>query len=179
MPLLVAVSRILDAVVWLIYAFSCLAMTALVVMAGWQVWGRYVLNSSPTWTEQVTMLLLLYITLPLAAVGLREGFHLAVEILPNQLRGKALIWQQRGVLVCLAFFGWFMMTAGWDLMMRTWAQSLPLIGITRGFTYMPLVASGVLTLVFVAERLIWSFTATGDRPTAARATAPAVPQEMM
>lgn len=157
-------SSILDAVVWLIYAFSCAAMAALVVMAGWQVWGRYVLNSSPTWTEQASTLALLYITLPLAAVGVRQGFHLAVEILPAALTGSALRWQQRGVMICLGFFGYYMMVAGWDLTMRTWGQSLPLISISRGFTYLPLFISGVLTTIFVAEKLAWSFTAEGCNP---------------
>ncbi|MGY6704629.1 TRAP transporter small permease [Roseinatronobacter sp.] len=179
MQLLRGLSRILDLMVWLIYALSCLAMAALVVMAGWQVWGRYVMNNSPTWTEQLTMLLLLYITLPLAAVGLREGFHLAVEILPNKLYGAALRWQQRGTMLCLGFFGWFMMTAGWDLTMRTWAQALPLIGISRGYTYLPLVVSGVLTLIFVTEFLIWSFTAVGQRPRAKTVFAPGAQQEVL
>lgn len=173
------VSHGLDRAVWLIYVLSCLSMAALVVMAGWQVWGRYVMNNSPTWTEQLTMLLLLYITLPLAAVGIREGFHLAVEIVPNQLRGAALRWQRRGTMLCLGFFGWFMMTAGWDLTLRTWAQALPLIGISRGYTYLPLVISGLLTLIFVAEFLAWSFTAEGQRPKARTVFAPGAQQEVL
>lgn len=177
MPLLRAASRLLDIVVYLTYALACLAMVALVVLAGWQVWGRYVLNSSPTWTEQLTMLFLLYITLPVAAVGVREGFHLAVEILPNALSGSALRWQQRGVMLCLGFFAWFMVIAGWDLAMRTWAQSLPLIGISRGYTYLPLVVSGSLTLVFVLENLLWSFTRPGMRPRARPVFASSVQQE--
>lgn len=178
MPLLKAASRLLDVVVYLTYALSCLAMMSLVVMAGWQVWGRYVLNNSPTWTEQLTMLFLLYITLPVAAVGVREGYHLAVEILPNALRGNALLWQQRTVMLCLGFFAWFMTTAGWDLAMRTWAQSLPLIGISRGYTYLPLVVSGVLTLAFVIENLLWSFTPQGRRPVEKPVFAPATRQEV-
>lgn len=179
MQLLRGLSRVLDLLVWLIYALCCLAMVALVVMAGWQVWGRYVMNNSPTWTEQLTMLLLLYITLPLAAVGLREGFHLAVEILPNQLKGAALRWQQRGTMLCLGFFGWFMMTAGWELTTRTWAQAMPLIGISRGYTYLPLVVAGVLSLIFVVEFLIWSFSDYGCRPAARTVFAPGAQQEVL
>lgn len=178
MVFLRAASVLLDAVVWVAYALSCLAMASLVAMAGWQVWGRYVMNNSPTWTEQLTMLFLLYITLPLAAVGVREGFHLVVEIVPNVLRGRALGWQRRGVMLCLGIFGWFMMTYGMDLVSRTWAQSLPLIGISRGYTYLPLVVSGALILAFVAENLIWSFTPAGQRPASKFAFAPEAQQEV-
>lgn len=157
MTLLRSISRLFDALAWLVYALASLLMAALVVMAGWQVWGRYIMNNTPTWTEQATLLSLLYITLPLAAVGIRENFHLAVEILPDLLGPKALLWQERFVLLCLGFFGFYMMTAGYELTSKTWAQSLPLIGISRGYTYLPLVISGVMTLAFVAEKLVWSF----------------------
>lgn len=151
------VSRFLDGLVWLTYAVSSTLMAALVLMAGWQVWGRYVMNNSPTWTEQAAMLALLYITLPLAAVGIRENFHLAVEILPDMLGQNALRWQERFVLLCLGFFGFWMMSAGYELTVKTWPQKLPLIGISRGFTYLPLLISGVMTLIFVAEKLVQSF----------------------
>lgn len=150
------VSRFFDRIVWLVYAISSLLMAALVVMAGWQVWGRYIMNNSPTWTEQATLLALLYITLPLAAVGIRENFHLAVEIIPDMMGPKALLWQERFVLLCLGFFGFYMMTAGYELTTKTWAQTLPLIGVSRGYTYLPLVISGVMTLAFVVEKLVWS-----------------------
>ena len=99
MTLLRSISRLFDALAWLVYALASLLMAALVVMAGWQVWGRYIMNNTPTWTEQATLLSLLYITLPLAAVGIRENFHLAVEILPDLLGPKALLWQERFVLL--------------------------------------------------------------------------------
>ena len=179
MVFLRAASTVLDAVVWVAYALSCLVMASLVVMAGWQVWMRYVMNNSPTWTEQLTLLFLLYITLPLAAVGVRDGFHLAVEIVPNLLRGRALVWQQRGVMLFLGIFGWFMMVYGADLVSRTSAQTLPLIGISRGYTYLPLMISGAMILLFVVEHLIWSFTPAGQRPVTKFALAPEAQQEVL
>lgn len=160
MRILTAISRVLDAVVWLAYALSSLAMVLLVALAAWQVWGRYVMNNSPTWTEQVTMMLLLYITLPLAAVGIRQHFHLAVEILPNALKSRALRWQQRFVLVVLGFYGGFMLRYGLELVERTSSQQVPLLGISRSISYLPLVISGALTLVFVVELLVKSFVET-------------------
>jgi TRAP-type C4-dicarboxylate transport system permease small subunit len=157
MPVLRAVSRVLDAVVWVVYAISALAMASLVAFAGWQVWGRYVLNSSPTWTEQATLLLILYIALPLAAVGIRQKFHLAVEMLPDMLSPRWRFWQELLVLVGLGFYGWVMVDAGIELMTKTARQSIPLIGLSRSYTYLPLVISGALTVVFVVERVIWNF----------------------
>jgi TRAP-type C4-dicarboxylate transport system permease small subunit len=156
MAVLRAVSRVLDLAVWVIYALSALAMTLLVIFSGWQVWGRYVLNSSPTWTEQAALLLILYISLPLAAVGIRQKFHLAVEMLPDMLSPRWRYWQELLILAGLGFYGWVMADAGIELMTRTAAQAIPLIGWSRAYTYLPLAISGVLTVVFVAERIAWS-----------------------
>lgn len=156
MPILRAVSRVLDLAVWIIYAFSALAMASLVIFAGWQVWGRYVLNSSPTWTEQAALLLILYISLPLAAVGIRQKFHLAVEIFPDMLSPRGRYWQEMFVLFGLGFFGWAMADAGIELMTRTARQAIPLIGWSRAYTYLPLAISGVMTVIFVAERIAWA-----------------------
>lgn len=156
MPILRLVTRILDLVVWVVYALSALAMAALVVSAAWQVWGRYVLNSSPTWTEQAALLLVLYISLPLAAVGIRQKFHLAVEMFPDMLSPRWRYWQEILILLGLGFYGWVMADAGVELMTRTAAQAIPLIGWSRSYTYLPLAISGAMTVLFVAEKIAWS-----------------------
>ncbi|MEO3388722.1 TRAP transporter small permease [Mesorhizobium sp. CAU 1741] len=156
MSILRAVTRVLDAAVWVIYALSALMMALLVIFAGWQVWGRYVLNSSPTWTEQAALLLILYISLPLAAVGIRQKFHLAVEMFPDILSPRWRYWQEVLVLLGLGFYGWVMADAGIELMTRTAAQTIPLIGWSRAYTYLPLAISGVLTVIFVAEKVAWA-----------------------
>ncbi|MEO1104572.1 MAG: hypothetical protein AAFW98_12705, partial [Pseudomonadota bacterium] len=38
---------------------AALSLFALVPMAGWLVFGRYVLNATPTWVEQVALLLVM------------------------------------------------------------------------------------------------------------------------
>src|SRR3712207_74602 len=47
---------------------------------GWQVFGRFVLNNSPTWTEPVSLLLMLYYILLAAAVGVHERFHFSLDL---------------------------------------------------------------------------------------------------
>ena len=52
------------------------------VFVGWQVFGRYVLNDSPSWTEPASLLLMSWFILLGSAVGVREGVHLGFEIGP-------------------------------------------------------------------------------------------------
>ena len=60
-----------------------LAGAALVVMTvifAWLVFGRYVLNDTPTWVEQASLLLVMVIAFLGAAVGVHQNTHLSVVI---------------------------------------------------------------------------------------------------
>ena len=48
----------LDRIAGIAIAVAAAALLGLVVVQGWQVFTRYVLNDSPSWTEPVTLLLL-------------------------------------------------------------------------------------------------------------------------
>ena len=54
------------------------------------MFGRYVLNNSPTWAENLALVLVLYVTLIAAAVGVRDAGHIGMEsllvLLPERVR---------------------------------------------------------------------------------------------
>ena len=56
------------------------ALVAMTLMFAWLVYGRYVLNDTPTWVEQVSHLLLMVIAFLGAAVGVRQDTHLSVVL---------------------------------------------------------------------------------------------------
>src|SRR5260221_11450772 len=60
---------------------SPFGLFVIVVIVFYQVFGRYVLNSSPTWTESMALVLVLYVTLIGAAVGVRDAGHIGMESL--------------------------------------------------------------------------------------------------
>ena len=60
---------------------SVAGLFVIVVIVVYQVFGRYVLNSSPTWTESFALVLVLYVTLIGAAVGVRDAGHIGMESL--------------------------------------------------------------------------------------------------
>ena len=53
--------------------FSVAGLLVIVAIVFYQVFGRYVLNSSPTWAENLALVLVLYVTLIAAAVGVRDA----------------------------------------------------------------------------------------------------------
>ena len=61
--------------------FSVAGLLVIVAIVVYQVFGRYVLNSSPTWAENLALVLILYVTLIGAAVGVRDAGHIGMDSL--------------------------------------------------------------------------------------------------
>mgnify|MGYP000225727949 CR=1 FL=1 len=85
-------SRALDLLSRLVILLAGTALVGLVLMMGWLVFGRYVLNDTPTWIERGATLAILSIALPVAAVGVRERFHLSVLGFRESLPATAQRW---------------------------------------------------------------------------------------
>lgn len=146
--------KILDRLAASIIVLGGIALIVLIAITGYQVWGRYVLNDTPTWAERLSLLLILVVSLPVAAVGLRENFHLGIsfvlDLLPSRLRQTVEILNS----FILAGFGVAMARYSWILVDGTWNRKMPLIGLPQAFQYLPLVVCGVLIFVFMGARLL-------------------------
>ena len=141
-------SKLSTAALWLAGA-GLVLMTAFVA---WQVFGRYVLNRSPSWTEPAAVMLMSWFIFLGAAVGVRENYHLGFDVLLYVLPegSKAVLRTVSDVAVFA--FGLGMVWYGCQLVGLTWSAVLPALGLPGGFDYLPLVAGGVLTCLFAAER---------------------------
>lgn len=130
-----------------------IGLVAMTAAVAWQVFGRYVLNDSPTWAEPLSLLLMSWFIFLGAAVGVREGYHLGFEILQAIVPAPvAAVFRTVSDLVVVAFgagMAWF----GWSLMAGTWSATIPSLGLPGGFDFMPLVAGGALFVLFGLERL--------------------------
>lgn len=156
--------KLFDNLSLIIVFASALALVLLVVFTGWQVWGRYVLNDTPTWTEKAALLLILVVSLPMAAVGLREQFHLGVTYVIDKFPPKLRTIVERLNCLILGGFGIMMIIGSWPLVKGTWGRDIPLIGLPQGLQYLPLIVCGFLITVFMAERLWFSFKSPSSFP---------------
>ena len=161
---LAALSRILAVVnrtaLW-IAGIGLVLMTAFV---GWQVFGRYVLNQSPSWTEPASLLLMSWFILLGSAVGVRDGNHLGFEIAlhyaPHGLRHIMLAVTE----VLVVIFGGAMAWYGTALAVETWSAAMPGLPIPQGFDYVPLAVGGVLIALFSLEKLVRLLLVGDDAP---------------
>jgi TRAP-type C4-dicarboxylate transport system permease small subunit len=129
-------------------------LLAIVVVVAWQVFGRYVLNSSPTWAENLALLLILYVTLIGAAVGVRDAGHIGMDSLlvlaPETWRNRA----EFVIHILVGLFGAAMAYNGWVLGASIAPYKLANINLSEAWRYVPLSISGALIVLFSIEHLV-------------------------
>lgn len=132
------------------------AGTGLVVMTAivaWQVFCRYVLNDSPSWTEPGAVILMSWFIFLGAAVGVRENNHMGFDVLLYALPPAAKKWLRMISDIVIFAFGLGMVWYGSNLVTLTWSTTLPALGISGAWDYIPLMGGGALIALFSLERM--------------------------
>jgi TRAP-type C4-dicarboxylate transport system permease small subunit len=132
-------------------AFGLVLMT---VIVGWQVFGRYVLNSTPSWSEQAALTLMIWYVALAAAAGVRQGFHIRIVALEEAVPPGVRKWMQVVSNTIVGLCGAAMFIWGGELVLRTWSHVVPSLGIPRGLTYLALPISGALMALFAFEQVL-------------------------
>ncbi len=140
--------RLLDRISNLAIGIAAAALLGLVVVQGWQVFTRYVLNDSPSWTEPVTLLLLSTAMSLAAAAGVHTRRHFGFFLLAEKMhaRVRRAIDLIRPLMIVaigavIAWWGGVLLLDGLDIKMA--GATLP-----QSINYLPLSIGGALMSVF-------------------------------
>lgn len=134
-----------------IFLSSC-ALVTLIVIFGWLVFGRYVLNVTPTWVEQMALLLICYIAFLGASAGVYEDTHLGVSFFRDSLGAKLRKFVRIICDLALAGFGLVMLLSCIELVQFGWSTKLPMLNIPEGIRTLPAAICGGLMLLFSGAR---------------------------
>lgn len=153
-PLIDRVERLLEWVRALCMVVASVALVILITSFGWLVFGRYVLNATPTWVEQLALLLISYIAFLGAAVGVREDTHIGVTLFRDMAPARVQKLLMIFIDAALAFFGGVMLVAGITLMRFGWDTKLPMLDIPESFRTLAITSCGGLILLFAGTRAL-------------------------
>ncbi|CAN7162546.1 TRAP transporter small permease [Pseudoxanthomonas sp. LjRoot143] len=135
-------------------AVAVIALLGLVVVQGWQVIARYVINDSPSWTEPVTVLLLTTAMSLGAAAGVHTNRHFGFFLLADAVgpRVRTLLHALSPLVIAaigavMAYWGAVLLLDGLDI--RIAGAPMP-----QSIGYLPLSIGGVLMVVFALYRLL-------------------------
>lgn len=137
---------------------SGIGLVVMTVIVAWQVFCRYVLNDSPSWTEPGAVMLMSWFIFLGAAVGVRENNHMGFDVLLYVLPPAAKKWLRMISDIVILAFGIGMVWYGAGLVSLTWNTILPALGISGGWDYVPVVAGGLLVILFSLERIVLRLT---------------------
>ncbi|MEM7327572.1 MAG: TRAP transporter small permease [Pseudomonadota bacterium] len=141
---------------------TCLVLMTTII--SYQVVARYFFNSSPAWSERLSLVLLAYLVFFGAAVGVHERFHIRIDALRDAMpasigRGFDIVAN-----LAVAIAGLVMVIAGWQLTTTLWAFSIPSLGLPRGLALLPLPVAGILISLFSSYQLFETFSAKPEVP---------------
>ncbi|CDX52218.1 Tripartite ATP-independent periplasmic transporter DctQ component [Mesorhizobium plurifarium] len=156
-PFWLAIERLLSQMARLALWVSGAGLTLMTVIIFWQVFSRYVLNNSPSWTESSAVLLMGWFIFLGAAVGVRERTHLGFDVLLYFLphAAKAVLRSISDVVVLA--FGSGMVVYGVQLTRLTWNTVMPSLALPGGVSFLPVIMGGTLVCLFSMERLAGRF----------------------
>ena len=154
-------------------ALAAIALVGLVVVQGWQVFTRYVLNDSPSWTEPVTLLLLATAMSLGAAAGVHTRRHFGFFLLHDHV--KPVFRQVIDVVVALIITSIGLVIAWWAAILLVDGIGIRAAGanLPQSINYLPLSLGGALMALFAINHLVLALS----RRTAAPATTGAAAQE--
>jgi TRAP-type C4-dicarboxylate transport system permease small subunit len=130
------------------------ALIGMAAVEGWQVYARYVLNDSPSWTEPVALLLMSTTMMLGAAVGVQReahfGFYIAVESASPRVK-SVLRFVGRAIV---AIIGALMAVLGASLAIDAWSYPMAGVPLPQGAVFVPMCVGGALIVVFAVERMV-------------------------
>lgn len=135
-------------------AVAALALLGLVLVQGWQVIARYVLNDSPSWTEPVTLLLLSTAMSMGAAAGVHTRRHFSFSLLAEAMQPRArhaMHLLQSCVIVLIG-----LVLSYWSTLLFMDGVHIPTAGapMPESIEYLPLAISGALMVLFALTQMI-------------------------
>ncbi len=135
-------------------AIAGAAIVGMAAVEVWQVFARYVMNDSPSWTEPVALLLMSTAMMFGAAAGVRSNRHFGFFLLVEHARPgarRALIILARGIAAAVG-----LMLCGWGARMLGDAWDFPMAGapLPQGIVFLPVCLGGALIALFAIEQIV-------------------------
>jgi TRAP-type C4-dicarboxylate transport system permease small subunit len=127
-------------------ALIILLMASMAVLVFANVVMRYVFNQSIFWVEEFTQIQMIWVAYLGAGLALREGRHVAVDMLQDALPAplrRAIRWF---IALATAMFLLALVVLGVQIAAFTWSQETPAMGLPAGLPYLgiPLGAAAML-----------------------------------
>jgi TRAP-type C4-dicarboxylate transport system permease small subunit len=133
---------------------SGVAMVVITLFIPAGVFMRYVMNNPLQWPEPASVIMMVFFSFIGGAAVYRANQQIAVEALMNAVGKRSRAAMQWGVHACMLLVAGFMLGYGVHLCVVTWGNTIAEFPwLSTGVVYMPIPIGGLLTLLFIVEKM--------------------------
>ena len=137
---------------------ACLCLAGLLAVVVYGVVMRYVFNDAPAYVEQVALLLVISVAMFGASAGVRDAGHIGLDSLVKALSERLQFACKVLVHLCVMAFAAALLIGGALMAVSTKSSTIPTLGLSEAYRYLPVLISGVLITLFSVEHLVALFT---------------------
>lgn len=125
--------------------FALAAMTIIVII---QVFTRKLFNFVFFWSEEVTLLLMVWCSFMGIAIGFREKLHIAMDSITNLLGDRFNRFWDKFIAFCILGFGGYLVINGWNFTVEQFPNTLPATGLTNSLYYIVMPITGLMICAY-------------------------------
>jgi TRAP-type C4-dicarboxylate transport system permease small subunit len=132
-------------------------MAVMVTAVSWQVFSRYILQASSSFTEEIARYLLIWIGILGAAYIAGQQQHLSIDILAPKLSEKNRIKLRMGINLLIILFCFLVLVIGGSNLVYLnylLGQTSAALNIPLGAVYTVIPISGVLIIIYKINELL-------------------------
>lgn len=128
--------------------FALLALSSMALIVILQVITRKLFNFVFFWSEEVTLLLLVWFSFMGIAVGFREKLHIAMDAFTNLFGPRFNKLWDKVIWLCVFGFGLYLIVNGWLFTVQQYENTLPATGWTNSLYYIIMPVTGLMICVY-------------------------------
>ncbi len=147
------IQKLSRGIYWIIEGITKLIFIVMVISVSIAVVGRFVFSKSPSWTEEIGILSLVWLCFLTATMGIRDGSHMRMTIIEYIFPKKVTLVMHKIAYVVLIAIHSVFIGVGIEAVLMMSKSVLPATGLPLSTMYSSILISGVFGLIMAVARL--------------------------
>ena len=150
--------KYLDKIFSKVLLFGMILLIAMVIIVFTNVVLRYGFASGIKWSEEVSLVIVVWFTFIAMALGVKENLHISITLLPHNM--PKVINDSLDIIKYVAeiFVGYIMLRYGWLLTQNGLRSFLPATHITNAINYVVLPINAIFIILYATYYLYVAIT---------------------
>ena len=142
------ITFVFDVVYRILLTYAKLVLLVIIAIVSAQVFSRKFIGTSIRWSEEVALLLMVWLAFISMAIGVEKHLHIAIEMFvkPMPQKVKKIIEKINDIATML--FGIILVIYGRNLVAHTMTSTLPATQWPAGIAYMMMPVGGIFITYF-------------------------------